>query len=139
MRSLILAFKYGRLSTCQHQEAMKSGCRFRRISVVHKLVASWCNIKWVCGASFFSPAIGSSTKLAEVYDDSHSSLKLLWETSFYPGAGGNPYNGLYGEASPERDTFLRLQVYDKVGISPVEVSERVGKSVISVCTKAQKG
>ena len=44
------------------------------------------------------------------------------------GGGGNPYNGLYGEAPPKRGTFFRLQVY-----------ERVGKSVISVCKKAQKG
>ena len=46
-----------------------------------------------------------------------------------PG-GGTPYNGLYGEAPPERGTFFRLQVYERVGISRAEVSERVGKSVI---------
>ena len=28
-------------------------------------------------------------------------------------AGGTPYNGLYGEAPPERGTFFRLQVYEK--------------------------
>ena len=33
--------------------------------------------------------------------------------------GGTPYNGLYGEAPPERGTFLRLQVYKRVGISQV--------------------
>ena len=27
-----------------------------------------------------------------------------------PGGGGTPYNGLYGEAPPERGTFYRLQV-----------------------------
>ena len=37
-----------------------------------------------------------------------------------PG-GGTPYNGLYGEALPERGTFFRLQVYKRVGISQVEV------------------
>ena len=26
------------------------------------------------------------------------------------GGGGTPYNGLYGEAPPERGTFFRLQV-----------------------------
>ena len=46
------------------------------------------------------------------------------------GGGGTPYNGLYGEAPPERGTFFRLQVYKRVGISQVEVYERVGKSVI---------
>ena len=42
--------------------------------------------------------------------------------------GGVPYNGLYGEAPPERGTFFRLQVYKR--ISQVEVYKRVGKSVI---------
>ena len=45
------------------------------------------------------------------------------------GGGGTPYNGLYGEAPPERGTFFRLQVYKRVGISQVEVYRRVGKSV----------
>ena len=38
--------------------------------------------------------------------------------------GGTPYDGLYGEAPPERGIFLRLQVYERVGISPDEVYER---------------
>ena len=46
------------------------------------------------------------------------------------GGGGTPYNGLYGEAPPERGLFFRLQVYKRVGISQVEVYKRVGKSVI---------
>ena len=29
------------------------------------------------------------------------------------GGGGTPYNGLYGEAPPERGTFFTLQVYEK--------------------------
>ena len=47
-----------------------------------------------------------------------------------PGGGGNPYSGLSGEAPPERGTFLRHQVYKRVGISQVEVCKRVGISVI---------
>ena len=46
------------------------------------------------------------------------------------GGVGTPYNGLHGEAPPERGTFFRLQVYKRVGISQVEVYKRVGKSVI---------
>ena len=42
--------------------------------------------------------------------------------------GGTSYNGLYGEAPPERGTFFRLQVYKRVGISQVQVYERVGIS-----------
>ena len=51
----------------------------------------------------------------------------------YPGTppGGTPYTyALYGEALPKRGTFFRLQVYERVGISQVEVYKRVGKSVI---------
>ena len=36
-------------------------------------------------------------------------------------------------ATPERDTFFRLQVSERVGISLVGAHNRVGKSVISVC------
>ena len=52
--------------------------------------------------------------------------------------GGTPYNGPYGEVPPERGTFFRLQVYEKVGISLVEVYEMVGTSVIWVCKRAQR-
>ena len=40
--------------------------------------------------------------------------------------GGTPYNGLYGEAPSDRGSFFT----QRVGISRVEVYERVGKSVI---------
>ena len=40
------------------------------------------------------------------------------------GGGGvgeiTPYNGLYEEARPERDTFFRHWVYERVGILLVE-------------------
>ena len=39
----------------------------------------------------------------------------------YPGVGGTPYNGLYGEAPPERGTFFGLEVHKRVGISRAEV------------------
>ena len=44
-----------------------------------------------------------------------------------------------GGAQPERGIFLRLQVYERVGISLAEVYKRVGKSVIWVSERAQKG
>ena len=37
---------------------------------------------------------------------------------------------VYRGGSARRDTFFRLQVYERVGISPVEVYKRVGKCVI---------
>ena len=50
-----------------------------------------------------------------------------------------PYNGLYGEAPPKWGIFFRRQVYGGVGISLAEVTEGVGKSVILIGEKAQKG
>ena len=56
---------------------------------------------------------------------------------YYTGAGvgwgvggeeSTPYNSLYGEGPPKRGTFFTLQVCERVGISRVEVYERVGKS-----------
>ena len=43
------------------------------------------------------------------------------------------------EALPKSGTFFRIQVYERVGISPVEVYEIVGKSVISIYKKAENG
>ena len=43
----------------------------------------------------------------------------------FPG-GGAPYHGLYGEALPGKDTFFRIQVHERVGISIVEVYEIKG-------------
>ena len=37
------------------------------------------------------------------------------------GVGGTTYTGLYGETSPERGTFLRLEENKRVEISRVEV------------------
>ena len=36
-------------------------------------------------------------------------------------SGGTPYDGLYREAPLESGIFFRLEVYDRVGISLVEV------------------
>ena len=40
------------------------------------------------------------------------------------GLGRTPYDGLYGEAPPERSIFFRLQVYERIVISLDEVYER---------------
>ena len=47
--------------------------------------------------------------------------------------GGTPYDGLYVDAPPERGIFFMLQVYERVGISLVEMGnkdKRVGETVI---------
>ena len=51
----------------------------------------------------------------------------------YSNPRGTPYNDLYREVPPKCGTFSRLQRYQRVGISLIEVNERVGKSVISLC------
>ena len=47
----------------------------------------------------------------------------------FPEGRGTTYVGLYGEAPPERGIFFRLQVYERVEISLVDVSKRVGKKI----------
>ena len=54
------------------------------------------------------------------------------------GKGETTYNGLHGDAPPERGIFFGLQVYERVGILLVEVYARVGKSVIWVSERAQR-
>ena len=55
------------------------------------------------------------------------------------GEGGTTYDALHGEAPPERGIFFGLQVCERVGILLAQVYKRVGKSVIWVCERAQKG
>ena len=40
------------------------------------------------------------------------------------GGGDTPYNSLYGEALAKRGTFSRLQEYEGVGISLIEIYEK---------------
>ena len=48
------------------------------------------------------------------------------------GVGETPYNGLYGEAPPERGIFFRLQVYERVGISLDEVYKRASALIAAL-------
>ena len=48
-----------------------------------------------------------------IFTDGYTSAQRV-----LPGAEsapGTPYDGLYGEAPPERGTFFRLQVYEGSG------------------------
>ena len=77
----------------------------------------------------------SSQGLVRFVYDNAEKLKLLTQIysflieinglqrfdSILMGVGRTPYNGLYGEAPPERGTLFRLEVYKRVGISRVEV------------------
>ena len=46
--------------------------------------------------------------------------------------GGTPYDGLYGEVPPEGSIFLRLQVYERVGISLDEVYKRASALIAAL-------
>ena len=50
-----------------------------------------------------------------------------------------PYDGLHCKAPPNRGTNFRLQAHERVGISLVEVHDKVEKSLIFVCKRVQKG
>ena len=52
---------------------------------------------------------------------------------------GTSYSVLYEEVSKERGTFLRPLVYERVGISLVEVCKRVGREIdSSVCKRPKR-
>ena len=61
-----------------------------------------------------------------------------WSPVGLEGGRGTLCNDQYGEALPERGTFFRLQVHERVGILLVEVYNRVGESVIWVFLRIQK-
>ena len=49
------------------------------------------------------------------------------------------YTVIQGGSAPKEYLFQASGQYDRVGISLVEVYERISKPVISVCKKVQKG
>ena len=54
------------------------------------------------------------------------------------GGGGSSYEGLYGEAPLERDIFLRLQVYERVGISLVDKKGNLSLGYVKVPKRANR-
>ena len=86
----------------------------------------------------------NTAKHVPLSDDWNNNLHLSREQNLtcYPQLGGGvrstPYNGLYGEVPPERGTFVRHQVYERVRFLLVEVYERVGESVIWVYERAHR-
>ena len=52
---------------------------------------------------------------------------------------GNPYDGPYGKDPPERGIFSMLQVYERVGVSMIEVCNLLHTALHAVWEKDQKG
>ena len=65
----------------------------------------------------------------------------IWRSDLKEGLGGLIFGGAYtwrGLFSEFYSTFIRLFVNERVGISLVEVYERLGQSVILVCKMTLK-
>ena len=54
------------------------------------------------------------------------------------GGKGSSYDGLYGEAPPERGIFLRLQVYERVGISLVDKKGNLSLGYVKIPKRANR-
>ena len=62
--------------------------------------------------------------LAAYVSETNKQNLLMLEAIEKPWRWGDtPHSGLYGEALPESSNFLRLRVYERVGISLVEIYE----------------
>ena len=66
------------------------------------------------------PVVSAWQRSAHEIVESLFAGYIWWERervgyAVYFSRGVTPYNGLYGEAPPERGTFSRLQVYKRVG------------------------
>ena len=81
------------------------------------------------------PSLSPSLTKVCVTISSSNRVLILCELALNTGTH---YDGLYGEAPPERGNFFRLLVYEKGGTSLAEVYKRVGKSVIWVCERTQQ-
>ena len=73
----------------------------------------------------YGRSIALCTYVLEAFPKKQNNLT---RSELYPRERDTPYNSLYWETPPERDTFFSLQVY-----------ERVGKSVVSFCKIGPKG
>ena len=73
-------------------------------------------------------AIFKTLKLSQIFFSHFVRISERGSKRHRPG--DTLYNDLYGDVPPKRGTFFRLQVYERVGNSQVEVYKRVGKSAI---------
>ena len=71
-----------------------------------------------------------NARMVSLYNLCFQHSILSWCFFRFPPSGGILFHGPYGEALPERGTIFKLEVYNRVGISQVEVYGMVGKSVI---------
>ena len=88
-----------------------------------KLISLFCAWRRHAGKKHFSHDETTGRTLAQNHSRNQRTTNALCATPLQgsqhkrtfdrftrEGGGGTPYNGLYGEAPPERGTFFRLQV-----------------------------
>ena len=63
----------------------------------------------------------TTVKYTQLKKDYEATIVRQESFEISQGRGSTTYDGLYGEALPERGIFFRLWVYERVGISLVEV------------------
>ena len=73
------------------------------------------------GTSTFFSATSFLSKTFFFIRDFLLSATFFFIRDLFSRGEGTLYNGLYGEAPPERGTFFGLEVYKRVGISRAEV------------------
>ena len=107
---------------------------FLNLRYAYIMFQAWCGI---VAAGFFYRSHSTGQRAGCHATDIYPGSNVSPSPNHYPkcalkpgGGGGTPCNGLYGEAPPERGTFFRLEVCERVRISRVQVWERVGKTAI---------
>ena len=112
-----------------------ASCTAYSVPKQYQMLELMCNTlkdsKMAGAKNYFLPSFVLQTQ-----DSLRFLLILSSQVITFPG--GTPHHGLYGEASPGKDTFFRTRVHKRVGISIVEVYERIGKSVVLVCNNGHQ-
>ena len=122
-------FKESHLSSLCFSFPLCKGSQYKQENIfIFESLPSSFHARWVFSSRRSHSLIGTNI------------CKPLWRRAIIQKGSTSRGGGVtpYGEAPPERGNFFRLQVYEWVGISLVEVYKRVGKSVIWVCDRSQK-
>ena len=123
-------FKESHLSSLCFSFPLCKGSQYKQENIfIFESLPSSFHARWVFSSRRSHSLIGTNICKPLLKESDYS------ERVNFPGGGRvTPY----GEAPPERGNFFRLQVYEWVEISLVEVYKRVRKSVTWICDRAQK-
>ena len=106
------------------QISISLGKTFLRISRIRNIPVTWILARvFVHVPPFISQIL--RLYLLNGFDFYFDLFWMAWHWKRAIIKEGTPNNGRYGEAPPERGSFFRLQVYERVGISLFEVYESI--------------